>query len=273
MRNVLTHDKPINFNVALEGGDYEASDASYTSAALPTFNEWSSWGSCFPECGPTSIRSRTRACTTEYCPGVVEETETCTMPACTVDQHECISDDQGTKWRPLILQYKANGGIPTDQYDCIYQSQTTPCSYGADPPVAGRDYINLNNFNGYQIDGKYHMKILWSYGESMQWKQEESIFRVNKVQTVSDVVGTNHKGHTDMVFTGMAVTNWGQRFHFHLFDGSTENPVTSAWDESMPSCSSYGTNWRTYASVVWEADYHYDKGNFQSDIFTQNLVQ
>ena len=34
------------------------------------------------------------------------------------------------------------------------KSQTTPCSYGADPPIDGKDFINLNNFNQYQIDGK-----------------------------------------------------------------------------------------------------------------------
>ena len=254
--------KPINFNVALEGGDYAASDASYTSAPLPAFGEWSQWGSCFPDCGPTSTRSRIRTCDTEYCPGAIEETESCSMPACTVDQHECISDDHGVKWRPLILQYRANGGIPHDQYDCIYKSQNTPCTYGSDPPVVGRDYINLLNFDGYRIDGKFHMKMLWSYGESMEWKQEESIFEVNQVQTVSDIVGTNHKGHTELMFTGMAVTNWGQRFIFHLFDGSTNNPQTKVWDESMPSCTDLNGNWRTYASVVWEADYSYDKGNY-----------
>ena len=229
---------------------------------MPSFGEWSDWGPCFPDCGPTSVRSRTRTCNTDYCPGVVEETESCSMPTCTIDQHECISDDQGTKWRPLILQYRANGGIPVDQYDCIFNSQTTPCAYGSDPPVEGRDYINLNNFDGYQMDGKFHMKMLWSYGESMEWKQEESIFRIKKEQTVSDLVGTNHKGHTELMFTGMTVTNYGQRLVFHLFDGSTNNPQTKHWDETMPSCTNLGGNWRTYASVVWEADYDYDQGTF-----------
>ena len=48
--------------------------------------------------------------------------------------------------RPLILQYRVNGGIPINQQDCIFNSQTTPCTYGADPPIDGRDYINVNNF-------------------------------------------------------------------------------------------------------------------------------
>ena len=34
------------------------------------------------------------------------------------------------------------------------KSQTTPCTYGANPPVNGKDFINLNNFDQYQIDGK-----------------------------------------------------------------------------------------------------------------------
>ena len=185
------------------------------------------------------------------------------MPACATDKHECILDDQGTKWRPIILQYRENGGFPLSQYDCIYESQTTPCSFGADPPLAGRDYVNLNNFDGYLIDGKFHMKMIWSLGESIEWKQEETIFRSNKVQTVSDVIGTNHKGHTDLIFTGMSLTDWGQRDIFHLFDGSTDSPVTQVWFESQPMCGNQGTNWRTYASVVWENHYHYDKGNFR----------
>ena len=195
------------------------------------------------------------------------------MPSCTTDQHECILDDQGTKWRPLILQYRENGGIPLDQYDCIFDSQTPPCSYGADPPLAGRDYINLNNFDGYQIDGKYHMKMIWSLGESIEWKQEESIFLVRQQQTVTDVIGLNHKGHTDMMFTGMTVSDYGQRQIFHMFDGSTDQPVTAVWFESQTGCGNQGTNWRTYASVIWENDYHYDKEQWYSTwLSTQDTV-
>ena len=190
----------------------------------------------------------------------MEETEPCSVPECTTDKHECISDDQGTKWRPLILQYKENGGIPINQQDCILNSQTTPCAYGADPPIAGRDYVNLNNFDDYAINGKFHMKMTWSLGESMEWRQEESIFVANNVQTVTDLVGINHKGQTDLMFTGMAMAAFSTRFHFSGFDGSTNNPQTKAWDETMPACFDLGSNWRTYASVIWEENYQYDKG-------------
>ena len=186
---------------------------------------------------------------------------------------ECISDDQGVKWRPLILQYKSNGGIPTDQYDCIFKSQTTPCSYGTDPPQDGADYINLNSFASYAIDGKYHMKMMWDFGESLQWKQVEDIFGVNQEQTVTEAVGTNHKGHTDLMFQGLSVTKWGERFTMHLFDGSTNQAQTAAWDESMPSCSNVGGDWRTYAAVIWENNYQYDKSMFynQSLYMTHSL--
>ena len=40
------------------------------------------------------------------------------------------------------------------QFETLCKSQNNPCTYGADPPVAGKDFINLNNFAQYQIDGK-----------------------------------------------------------------------------------------------------------------------
>ena len=38
------------------------------------------------------------------------------MPDCNTDKHECVADENGVKWRPIILQYRSNGGIPEDQY-------------------------------------------------------------------------------------------------------------------------------------------------------------
>ena len=114
--------QPINFNIALTGNDYAASDSTYSATTVPTFSNWSEWGSCAPDCGPGSIRSRTRSCNTQYCPGAIEESEACTVGACTTDKHECIADDQGTKWRPIILQYRENGGIPANLYNCFSQA-------------------------------------------------------------------------------------------------------------------------------------------------------
>ena len=111
--------EPINFNIALTGDDYAASDSTYSATTVPTFSDWSEWGSCAPNCGPSSIRSRTRSCNSQYCAGAIEDTEACSVASCTTDKHECIADSQGTKWRPIILQYRENGGIPKDQYDCI----------------------------------------------------------------------------------------------------------------------------------------------------------
>ena len=62
------------------------------------------------------------------------------------------------------------------------------------------------------------------------------------------------------MFQGLSVTNWGQRFEMHLFDGSTNQPKQKVWDESMPMCMGKGGDWRTYAAVIWDTDgYHYDK--------------
>ena len=92
------------------------------------------------------------------------------MPSCVTDKQECLADENGVKWRPIILQYRENGGIPQDQYDCLYKNYDS-CTYGADPPVEGRDFINLKNFESYKINDQYHMKMVWSLGESVEWKQ------------------------------------------------------------------------------------------------------
>ena len=63
--------------------------------------------------------------------------------------------------------------------------QTTPCAINANPQRDGVDFINLNNFAQYQIDGKYHLKYRWDFGESIEWKQVESIFENNIQATIS----------------------------------------------------------------------------------------
>ena len=45
--------------------------------------------------------------------------------------------------------------------------------------------MNVNNFAQYQMDGKYHLKILWDFGESVEWKQVETIFETNIQATIS----------------------------------------------------------------------------------------
>ena len=57
-----------------------------------------------------------------------------------------------------------------DQFDCLKRDYET-CTFGADPPIAGADYVNLKDFGNYLIDGQYHMKMVWSLGESVEWKQ------------------------------------------------------------------------------------------------------
>ena len=57
-----------------------------------------------------------------------------------------------------------------DQFDCLKRDYET-CTFGTDPPIAGADYVNLKDFGNYLIDGKYHMKMVWSLGESVEWKQ------------------------------------------------------------------------------------------------------
>ena len=79
------------------------------------------------------------------------------------------------------------------------------------------------------------MKMLWDFGESIEWKQEESIFEINQQQTVSEAVGINHKGHTELMFQGLSQAAWAQRFEMQMFDGSTDQPQRYHWDESMTS--------------------------------------
>lgn len=35
------------------------------------------------------------------------------------------------------------------------------------------------------MNGKYHLKILWDFGESVEWKQVETIFETNIQATIS----------------------------------------------------------------------------------------
>jgi len=106
----------------LTGNDYAASESTYSATTVPIFSNWSEWDSCAPDCGPSSIRKRTRSCLSQYCAGAIEDIEACSVASCTTDKHECIADGQGTKWRPIILQYRENGGIPQNLYNCIRQA-------------------------------------------------------------------------------------------------------------------------------------------------------
>ena len=47
-------------------------------------------------------------------------------------------------------------------------------------------------------------------------------------QTVSEVVGINHKGHTDLVFQGLSVTN--ARFHILTLEKYRGLPIASGDD-------------------------------------------
>ena len=102
MTNLLISQKTINFEIALEGGDYEtpaASDHSFTTFPQQfEWTDWADWSSCFPECGSASIRTRSRICDggNEFCVGEKEQIEACTdVPSCELDRHQCVADDQG----------------------------------------------------------------------------------------------------------------------------------------------------------------------------------
>ena len=77
--------KPINFEIADEGRDYQAPEqaAGEVSATNPSklgeMSNWSDWSSCFPECGSVSTRTRTRSCDKSWCLGHKEETEACSL--------------------------------------------------------------------------------------------------------------------------------------------------------------------------------------------------
>ena len=79
--------------------------------------------------------------------------------------------------------------------------QTTPCATNANPQRDGVDFVNLNNFAQYQIDGKYHLKYRWDFGESIEWRQEESIFENNIQATISgrDIEFSNFSNHKFIV--------------------------------------------------------------------------
>ena len=71
------------------------------------------------------------------------------------------------------------------------------------------------------------MKILWDFGESVVWKQEENIFEgVNEQRTLSDVRGINHKNQTELMFNGISKAAIYQRRAFQFFDGSSNQEQT-----------------------------------------------
>jgi len=70
-----------------------------------------------------------------------------------------------------------------DKKECLERNYDS-CTLGSDPPVEGADYVNLKDFENYQIDGQYHMKMIWSFGESVEWKQarftKNYLVKINK---------------------------------------------------------------------------------------------
>ena len=57
------------------------------------------------------------------CVGSRRDVESCNREPCETDKAECLLDENGTKWRPLILQYRENGGFNKSLKDCLENSQ------------------------------------------------------------------------------------------------------------------------------------------------------
>ena len=57
------------------------------------------------------------------CIGPRRDVEVCDLAPCVSDRAECIKDENGTKWRPLVLQYRENGGFSKDLKECLENSQ------------------------------------------------------------------------------------------------------------------------------------------------------
>ena len=74
------------------------------------------------------------------------------------------------------------------------------------------------------------------------------------------MIGTNHKGHTELVFHGLSMTKKREREIYHLFDGSTDQQEqTHAWNPLMKKCDRKTNDWRTYTAVVWNDLRDYDR--------------
>ena len=263
--NEYKNDQQISFENAKSGDDYAQGNTAYSATSIPVLDNWSEWSNCDGTCGADAVRTRTRQCQNDTrCPGARVENESCGLADCTTEEKKlpCVADENGVRWRPLYRQYRSNGGIPKElEMDIRWNTGT----YNANPPKDGQDYVN---FIGYEdnmtVNDKYHLKLLWSKGESVTWKQEEKIHSgIVRVQTTSDVVGRNHKGHTDLVFHGLSFT--AQLRFNSLFDGladMSQEKHKAYYHEVMDTCWQSTNNWPGYNVIVFNSGLQWDQPQF-----------
>ena len=260
----LKNDQQISFENAKSGDDYVQGDVGYSATTQPNWTSWSEWTSCDGSCGTEATRTRTHECENELCTGAKVETESCGFADCTEEEKKlpCVADENGTRWRPVYRQWRSNGGIPRVHEDDIISNEGF--TFQANPPKNGKDYVNFFGFDNYKIDEKFHMKLIWSAGESITWKQEESIFQSGnaKVRTTSEIVGQNHKGHSELVFHGLSFTKPDTLRFNSLWDGiadMTTEANNGYYHELMDFCQNYKTNWPGYSTLIFNDNLQWDQ--------------
>ena len=224
------NDQDITFENAKDGDDYIQGDNNYASTGVPTWRNWQQWSSCEGTCGTDAVQTRVRTCRTRCdprcdtrCVGPSTENRSCNFDSCGAEDQKlpCVADENGIRWRLLYRQWRTNGGIPREHEDSILANEGF--TFGANPIQEGHDYINFVGFDSYKKDDFFNLKLVWSNGESITWKQSTSPFDMasQTVAPTTNVIAQNHKNHTEMVFHGLSlafVTKNRKGCRHHSFD-------------------------------------------------------
>ena len=276
--NDLKNDATISFSNAKSGDDYSQGSTSYSATTLPGWTEWGEWSNCDGTCGSNAVRTRTRSCGGRLCPGDGTQQDNCGFADCTEDEKKlpCVSDDNGLRWRPVYKQWRSNGGIPIEHEDDILSN--SGFTYNANPPKDGLDYVNFANYENMAVNGEWHMKMIWSKGESITWKQQESMFAggSKKVKSVTDVVGQNHKGQSELVFHGLSKTGENDLRYNSLWDGLHDMSLEthmSYYHEVMDFCYQSTKDWAGYNVLIFDDGRQWDQQQYYGTFMTKTENQ
>lgn len=268
--NEFVNGESVNASFSFECITHDDEEQLNTELVGVNGAEWAEWpdkwggAKCNTVCGDIADRTRTRQCSVEdLCVGPTTEVKRCNTNAapleCPDQRGECDSDG----FRAIYWQYLDQPGLPNDFKDKCYNQSM--CAYQHNPPVSGRNFMNLNNLEQFKQDdnngdGFYEFKFEWvekedniqffdfdSGNSSMVWKQRQHMLEaVNVDMAPYDIVAHNHQGPVDdIVFQGLS---WSNDRNFHImFDGIIDIGVNFT---NGAGKQSRNTGWKPLWSVT-----------------------
>merc|ERR1711935_1030713 len=255
LENEFVNSEAVNASFSFEcisqDDDEQPNNELTVKDSIMTVNgaEWAEWPdkwtfvsvgtygpSCKFSCGDAAERSRSRKCSVEdLCVGATTELKRCNTNSapleCPLQHGEC--DEDG--FRAIYWQHLDQPGLPFDLKDNCYTNNSM-CAYQHNPPIAGRNFLNLNNLEQFKQQGGddefYEFKFEWiekednleffnfaSGNSSLVWKQRQHMLEaVNVDMAPFDVAAQNQLGPVDdVMFAGLS---WSDDRNFHImFDG------------------------------------------------------